>query len=267
VSIVLKALHGKISKAKKDRKEWGTSALLFKNWGNMKINGFSIAFVKGAEYSSWADTKSENLSWVEEGSGIIEFRNKRYRITKGYAFKVFPGQQPVITPKGKLVIFSVQMPSRKSGKFDVVNVNRLKSKVYEYETLGKEVFTPKIKNSLGLLWFVFPIDKIPLHIHPYSDRIIRTISGKGYTFAEPNLYEMTPDSFTNFPKGTVHTNGPVPGHVYTVYAVQIPWIESKIDEKNIGGSPKFVRYIGPTPPRKLWKTKPDFIRVIKKNSR
>lgn len=263
----LKALHGKISKSKKEKKEWGTSAALFKNWGNLKANGFSITFLKQTEYSSWADIDSENLSWVEDGSGTIEYRGKKYRLSKGVAFKAFPGQQPAIKPKGKLVIFSVQMHSKKSGNFEVVNVKKIKSKVYEYETLGKEIFTPKIKNSLGLLWFVFPIDKIPLHIHPYSDRIIRTISGKGYTFAEPNLYEMTPDSFTNFPKGTVHTNGPVPGHIYTVFAVQIPWIESKIDEKNIGGSPKFVRYVGPTPPKKLWKTKPDFLRAIKKIGR
>ena len=263
----LKTIHGKLSKIKKIKHEWGYSSTLFRNWGNMKVNGFSVTFTKITEYASWADAASENLSWVEKGTGIIIFRGKKYHISKGFAFKVFPGQRPVIKPKGKLVIFSVQMPSNRSGNFEIVNINKVSSKVYEYETLGKEVFIPKIKNSLGLLWFVFPIDKIPLHIHPYSDRIIRTISGKGYTFAEPNLYEMTPDSFTNLPKGIVHTNGPVPGHVYTVYAVQIPWIESKIDEKNIGGSPKFVRYIGPTPPKKLWKTKPDFLRAIKKNNR
>lgn len=268
-------IHGKISKMKNEKAPWGTRTNLFQKWGTLKINGFFLTFSKEADYNSWADQKSENLAWVEKGSGTLEFKGKKYHLKKGFAFKIFPGQAPLLMPNSKLSIISIQMKSsaakaKKGGEnlgvIKIVEVEKLQSKVYEYETLGKEIFTPKYKPGLGLLWFVFPIDRIPLHIHPYSDRIIRTISGKGYTFAEPNLYEMTPDSFTTFQKGTVHTNGPVPGNNYVLYAVQIPWIESKIDEKNIGGSPKFVKYVGPTPPKKLWKKKPDFMRVIKQNA-
>ena len=47
-----------------------------------------------------------------------------------------------------------------------------------------------------------------------------------------------------------------------LYAVQLPWIESGIDHKDIAGSPKFVKYVGIAPPKKLWKTKADMQKLI-----
>ena len=133
-------------------------------------------------------------------------------------------------------------------------------------TIGQEIFTPKYKHSLGLIKFTF-VNPIPIHKHPFSARIISPISGKGYTFIEPNVYEAHSDTYALFPKGVVHTNGNIPGEILSLYAVQIPWIESKIDEENIAGSPKFVKYIGITPPKQLWKKKEDFERLIEKLSR
>ena len=174
-----------------------------------------------------------------------------------------------------MTFLSVQKPSDQKMKrpgenldeLSVIEVEKVESKVYEYETLGQEIFTPKYENSLGLLTFVFPLREIPFHIHPHSGRLIRTISGKGWTYAEPNLYEMSEDTFTLFPKGITHTNGPVPGEIFRIYAIQMPWVESKIDEQNIAGAPKFVKYVGTVPPKKLWKTKQDFLNVINRLSK
>ena len=80
---------------------------------------------------------------------------------------------------------------------------------------------------------------------------------------EPYKYVMDTDTFALFPPEITHTNGPEPGNIYVVWAVQLPWVDSEIDANNIAGSEKFVKYIGPTIPRELWKTKDDFKRAIR----
>lgn len=266
--------YHRLSQTQQQPTSWGSKGVLFSNWDELKLNGSLFTFTSEATYTEWANTGSENLCIVEDGQGTLNFNGKEYSVKKGFALKIFPGQEPVIKPRGSLTFLSVQMPlSEKMERpgenleeLSVVEIDKVKSKVYEYETLGQEIFTPKYENSLGLLTFVFPLREIPFHIHPHSGRLIRTISGKGWTYAEPNVYEMNEDTFTLFPKGLVHTNGPVPGEVFRVYAIQAPWIESMIDEENIAGAPRFVKYVGTTPPRALWKTKQNFLNVLKRLS-
>ena len=264
-------MYGRLSKIKKQKLSWGTKRVLWTDWDELKTSGYVIDFKSQASYEAWANKNSENLCIVEQGSGILVFNGQSYPVHKKYVFKIFPGQEPVIKPKGKLTILSVQMPSTMPNKkrtgenmktLKVINVDTVPSKVYEYETLGQEILTPKYFPGLGLIKFAF-VNPIPIHRHPLSARLIRPISGKGFTFMEPNVYEAHADTFALFKKGIVHTNGNIPGRVLNLYAVQMPWIESGIDEEDIGGSPRFVKYVGVTPPKQLWKKKPDFVRLIK----
>lgn len=61
-----------------------------------------------------------------------------------------------------------------------------------------------------------------------------------------------------------HTNGPVPGNAIKLWAFQFPWIPSEIDEENIEGAPRFVKYVGPTPPKQRWKKHEEFQRVLRR---
>lgn len=258
-------IYGDLTKLKKEPKKWGTKSLLFENFGHIKSSGVLLEIQNPLERSDWLDLDKESVCIVEKGSGSIFFNGKPYEIKDGFVFKIFPNQQFSINPKNKLQIFSVNIKGIKEhDEIIVVDVSKIKEMVYEYETLGQELITCDYSPGIGIIKFAFPIDKIPLHRHPLSDRIIRTISGKGYTYASPKLNEMNPNTFCVFPKGIVHTNGPTPGNIYRIYAFQLPWVDSMIDEENIAGDENFVQYIGPPIPKELWKTKEDFYRVIKK---
>ena len=264
--------YGRISKLKSKKLSWGTISTIWEGFDKLKTNGYLIKFKKETAYDSWADANTENLCLVEDGSGTIEFNGKKYEVkNKGFVFKIFPGQKPVIKPRGSLKIISVQLKSsvaqaKKNGvnlsKIELIDTKKVPKKVYEFETLAQEIFTPKYKNGLGLIKFAF-VNPIPIHIHPYSARLIRPISGKGFTYMEPTAYEAHKDTYALIPTGVVHTNGNIPGNVLRLYAVQLPWIKSGIDKKNIAGLPKFVKYVGVTPPKELWKTKPQFEKLIR----
>lgn len=267
-----KFVFEKFSKLKKQARKWGKIGKIFSNWDELKLNGYFVEFKKETEYLDWADKNVENLCIVKKGSGKLVFGKKSYKINENFAFKIYPSQEPVIVPDRLLVIVSIQKHSSNTEtkknkidlkKLEVVDTKKLSSKVYEFETLAKEVFTPKHKNGLGLIKFVF-VNPIPIHLHPYSGRLILPISGKGFTYMEPNLYEAHKDTFALFSKGVVHTNGPIAGNTIELYAVQMPWVASGIDHKDIAGSPKFVRYIGVTPPKKLWKKKEEMEMLIRK---
>jgi quercetin dioxygenase-like cupin family protein len=256
-----KIMYKELKKTALNRFIAGKREQLFSNWGELKINGFMIEFTEASNYESWSMKDAENLCIVQDGFGVLVFNNREYEIKTGDTFKIFPGQEPRIIPQTSVKIFSVQMPSNRldfpGEDLEILNIRRMKhipSMVYEYEALGQEFFTPKYEEGLGLVRFVFPINNIPIHIHPHADRIILPVAGRGFTYAEPKRYEMFPGTFCMFPRGTKHTNGPKPGHVYDVWAVQLPWVESKIDEKNIAGDKEFVKYVETVPPKALWKT-------------
>ncbi len=266
-------VYGRLSEAKKTNTAWGNKRPLFSDWGELKATGTLVQFSSKTTYSNWGDIKSENLCLVEKGSGVIEFNGKHYQVGCGHVFKVFPGQKPLVCPNNSLSVLSIRIPgsaqkAEQAGEdlssIKVVNPADVPAKVYEYETLGQEIITCDYNPGIGLLRFTFPIDRIPIHIHPFSARLIRVISGLGYTYLDPNRYKMDEDAYCLFPKGAIHTNGPVPGSVYTVYAVQLPWIDPKIDEEHIGGDQKFVRYVESEPPKILWKKKEELKRAVEK---
>ena len=261
---------------KEEKFEGGKYTQLFLNWGELLASGVYLTFLCEANYESWIENNHEVLGIVEKGEGSLLFNEKEYKIKPGFVFKIFPGQKPKIIPTVSLTVLVVQIPGslgnivaagEQLDRLMVVDGNNVAGKAYEYESYGREIITCNYSNGIGLLRFQFPIDKIPLHIHPHSARLIRTISGEGYTYAQPNRYDMDKNTFCLFPKGVVHTNGPRPGSLYDVYAVQLPWVDSKIDEEHIAGDPNFVRYIDAEPPKPLWKTKEDFERAIELHDR
>lgn len=265
-------IYGRISELKKEKTPWGEQAVIFHQWGELNLTGLYIDLNKEIGYGDIFGGDKESILLVEDGRGILKYRADEFNLKKGYAIKIFPDQNPTIIPEDELSVTCIQKQVQteemvlylnETAKVLVVNPEDIPSMVYEYETLGQEIFTCQYENGLGLIKFVFPIDKIPLHQHPFAGRLIRTIWGHGYTYVEPDKYEMDSDTFALFPKAVTHTNGPVPGNIYVVWAVQLPWIEPEIDQDHIAGSEKFVKYLGPQIPRELWKTKDDFLRAIK----
>jgi hypothetical protein len=265
-------IYGNTKEVVKESVNWGQQAVLFSDWGDQHITGQILTVDQEMNLSGLIGSGNEAVGVIEGGSGLLHGNGAEFSVNKGYAFKILPGQEVSVTPHEAITIFIVSKATDKNlikssgvdlSRLQVVNTTARTDMVYEYESLGQEIFTPSYEPGLGLLTFTFPIDKIPLHRHPYSDRLIRVIAGNGYTYANPELYEMQEGNFCLFPKNMVHTNGPVPGYIYRVYAFQIPWVSSHIDEENIGGDPKFVQYEGPTLPKELWKKKEDFYRAIK----
>ncbi len=266
-----KILYGRLADTELVPFAGGLRGTLFTDWGQLKISGFLIEFREPTSYAAWVGKDVETLSWVEEGKGTIVLGEKSYELQKGDTFKTFPGQEPEITPKGTLVLYSVHMPTTRKEfpgeDMSSITIKRLKevpSMVYEYEALGQEFFTPKYENGLGLIRFIFPINNIPLHIHPHADRIIKPISGSGFTYAHPQRFEMDEGTFCLFPKGTKHTNGPHAGEVYDLWAVQLPWVESGVTEEDSSGNEEFVTYVETVPPKPLWKTKEGLEKAVAK---
>jgi quercetin dioxygenase-like cupin family protein len=103
-------LYGRLSKVKKQKMPWGEIGILWENWDELKLNGSVIDFTKEASYKDWANTDSENLCIVEQGTATISLNGKPHNVNKKHVFKVYPGQAPVIKPKGKFTILSIQMP-------------------------------------------------------------------------------------------------------------------------------------------------------------
>jgi len=269
-----KIRYGNTSKSKTTKFTGGRKSVQFSKWGHLKVTGTVFEFGKETEYKHWGLPKVENVCLIEGGKGIVELGNKRYEVKDGDTLKIFPGQEPRIIPKKKLRLFSIQMPTTRT-KFPGENLNTIKvrrskqipSMVYEYEALGQEYYTPKYKKGLGLIRFIFPINNIPLHIHPNADRLIRPMAGVGFTYAQPKRFNMNKNTFCLFPKGTKHTNGPNAGYVYDLWAVQLPWVESKVTKTNIAGDRKFVRYVETVPPKALWKTKEGLQEAVRKLDR
>ncbi len=264
--------YGNVLNIKKEVFSYGLRRTLFTSYSEISANAFIFDFEKATDYINWAEKDFENLCIVEDGSLVLKYNNEDYPVKKGEVFKIFPGQAPTLIPSPFASVLSIQMPSKNSNfdgevlsKLKIVHTELVPSKVYEYETLGQEVVTCNYSPGLGLLKFTFP-NKIPIHKHPYSGRLIRPISGLGFSYVAPDRYDMNKNTFSLFPKGTIHTNGPLPGEVFTLWAIQMPWVDSKIDIENIAGDKDFVQYIESEPPKPLWKTKSDLERVIKKLS-
>src|SRR5205814_10400962 len=142
-------------------------------------------------YAAWANPAGENLCLVEDGRAVLRFGEREEIVKKGDAFKTQPGQIPQVIPEAKLRLISIQMPvvaevegenRGDRSRLQIARPELIPSRVYEYETLGQECITCQYPNGLGLLRFVFPRDRIPLHRHPYAGRLIRTISGRGYVY-------------------------------------------------------------------------------------
>ncbi|MBI4162871.1 MAG: cupin domain-containing protein [Candidatus Aenigmarchaeota archaeon] len=238
---------------------------LFENWGELGISATLHEIFEKFDYKL---SKGEALCIVQVGKGHVKFNSKSYQISEGCVWKSFAGQEFEIQGDMSLLIIEMRNSGLAEGEdieeLKIVDMSKVPAKVYEYETLGQEIIKPKYTPGIGLLRFTFPIDRIPIHRHPFSGRMIIPVSGKGYTYVEPHRYEIEPGKFTLFPKTTTHTNGPIPGEVLTLLAVQLPWVDSKIDEENIAGHEDFVRYLESTPPKQLWKKKEDLERAAKR---
>lgn len=191
-------------------------------------------------------------------------------LNAGFAFSVAPASDVIVRPLDeKLALFMVEGPEGGGAiEYKIVDPDDTPKKPYEYESLAQEIITYPHDGKLGLLRFTFAGQGLPIHRHPHSARIIKGIAGEGFTYLEPHVYPMSADDFIVFPLNHIHTNGPKPASVSEIWAFQMPWIVSKIDEENIGGSPQFVQYEGGYAlPKTLWKSREDFDKIIEKLSK
>ena len=276
-------MTGKISQLKFEKRKWGLYARLFTDWGD-GWNGHYVVVNDDICLSDIVeDEKSSCVGVVDSGKGIYGHMSDikagivdyALHLKKGFAFQATPPSRVVVCPSHSpapleraVALFIVEGKKRDNTDvecYEVTDPNKVTQKPYEYESLGQEIFTYPEDGQLGLLRFTFAGQGIPIHRHPHSARVIKGIAGDGFTYIEPNVYPMTADDYALIPKKQVHTNGPKPGSVSKVWAFQMPWVVSKIDEHNIGGSPQFVQYEGGYAlPQPLWKTTEDFKRIIDK---
>lgn len=194
----------------------------------------------------------ESILIIEQGQGILNDGRNHTAIEKLNALRAGPDAFGTVRSTSALRILEVSMstsatPTPRRASIEVRRPDEPDWKQYEYEALGQEVFTPDYEGGLGLLRFIFPQDEIPVHLHPFSGRIIRPISGRGYTYMHPDRYPMGPDTIAAFDANVIHTNGPLKGQNYELWAVQLPWIVSGIDTENVAGFESFVRYVTDVP--------------------
>ncbi len=289
-------IHGRTLDYPVEKFPTWTRRTLFTDYGVERARAFTFEFYPITEHRSlfsflsipretqfnrhysylWTN-EAESVSIVESGRGElwIGHDHKKYTLTPGVAFYL-PRTPEVrataylsnISKRGEpLRITSLQLPSDeqsdKANPAVIVDPSTLDWKIFEYETLGREVLAAPNKR-MGLLQLAFPMEKIPLHTHPYSDRFIRTISGHGFVYIDPYKYEMgEDDAFIAFPRNVVHTNGPKPREKFVIWSFHFPWIDPEIDEENIAGSEAYAKYLQ-APPKPLWKTKAELLSALER---
>ena len=263
--------HGRISRTRATSYEWGSVRTLMSDYGAHKATALNITFKKTEQvpYSSWAGS-NESICVVESGSGDLLTGGTSIPLKRGMAFCV-PLNKDVqknlsikSSEEENLVLTSLQLPCESTSrepsdaKVQIVDPSKTAWKIFEYEALGKEVLiTPS--RRMGVLQLAFPIEQIPLHIHPQSDRFIRTIAGQGFVYVDPFKYDLgADDAYIAFPKGQIHTNGPRPGNWWQIWSFHYPWVDPQVDEENVGGSEAYAKYLN-APPKALWKSKEELV--------
>ena len=261
-----KSIYGRISDYQTIAKPYGNCQEILTNWSSAVVHAQIIKVTQGCEYTVHGAVGRETIVVVEEGMGEVRFLGKQLALSPLCAIKLGPTGTISFYAKTQLHLFQASMcvsesPSDQQDNIEFCNADSQEWKLYEYEALGQEIFTPRHPGSIGLLRFMFPQDAIPVHLHPFSGRIIRPISGEGYTYMHPDRCPMNRDTFAAFDANVVHTNGPLKNNTYELWAFQLPWIESKIDTQNIAGHENFVLYVSNVPTPDRWKTKQQLLDI------
>ncbi len=270
--MTLQIQHGLLSEGNLQKYDWGTVRILMADYGKEHATARNITLNKNSSvnYSVWADN-CEGVLVVEEGSGELYVGMITHKIAKGMAIHIPQHEAEKVQIKNtetqELSITCVTLAHEELpplGSVQVVDPAQTPWKIFEYEALGRQGVVGASKR-IGVLQLAFPIEQIPLHIHPHSDRFIRTISGQGFVYVEPYKYDMgANDAFIAFPRSQVHTNGPRPGNWWIIWSFHFPWIDPEVDEENVGGSEAYAKYLA-APPKALWKTKKELVDALTKH--
>lgn len=255
-------IYGKLSDFTRRQQPHGWSTTVAHNWTARKIDCQILEIDAGARLDLPCLRDRETILTIEAGSGSLSRAqfSARDELRPLDALRMGPDASAslVAETRMRVMMTSMQVPSCPQHHREFLEVrprNDQDWKLYEYEALGQEVFTPAYDGALGLLRFMFPQDEIPVHVHPGSGRIIRPISGSGYTYMHPDRCPMDAETIAAFDANVIHTNGPLKGETYELWALQLPWIPSGIDTENIAGHEQFVRYVSEVPLPSRYKTK------------
>ncbi len=255
-------IYGPLSGFSRLRQRYGWSVTVAHQWTARRIDCLILDIDPGARLDLPCLGDRETVLTVEAGSGVLSRvqSGARDELRTLDALRMGPDASASVAAltSMRVMMTSMHVPSCPAEHRNLLEVrprNDHDWKLYEYEALGQEVFAPEYEGALGLLRFMFPQDEIPVHVHPGSGRIIRPISGRGYTYMHPDRCPMDAGTIAAFDANVIHTNGPLKGETYELWALQLPWIPSGIDTENIAGHEQFVRYVSDVPVPSRYKTK------------
>jgi hypothetical protein len=260
------AIYGRVDGFPAIATPYGTAVTIAEQWTRRRVTCRLLHIQPGRSLELPAGLDRETILIVEDGSGDLLSADGRTQPSLSPLDAIRAGPDAVgairATRPLRLLETSMQSPETPKHLRDALEVKARNDeawKLYEYEALGQEVFTPQHEGAIGLLRFMFPQDEIPVHVHPSSGRIIRPIAGKGYTYIHPDRCPMDTDTIAAFDSNVIHTNGPLQGETYELWAVQLPWVASGIDTQNIAGHENFVRYVAEVPVPDRYKTRDELL--------
>jgi hypothetical protein len=265
------AVYGAIDEFPTATCEHGRTTTVLDQWSKNRVTCLVEHVDEGRTMRLCPGEGHESIVILEAGEAILQSGGDRSALLPLDAIRAGPQASAQIEATGPCRILVVTMATDKTpkGRRDALEVRKRNNddwKLYEYEALGQEVFTPDYEGAIGLLRFVFPQDEIPVHVHPASGRIIRPIAGRGYTYMHPERCPMDSGTIAAFDANVIHTNGPLKGQNYELWAIQLPWVTSGIDTENIAGFESFVRYVADVPRPEARKTKALLMDAVRRQS-
>lgn len=264
------SIYGRVADFPRRPTDFGWGTVIAEGWTRLQVECRILELHPGASLFLQPGRGRESVLVVEAGEAALEAAGHAGPIPLGALDSVRSGPDASgrIDARTSVRILetsmiSTTMPAELRAQLEVKPRNDADWKLYEYEALGQEVFTPRHEGAIGLLRFMFPQDQIPVHVHPASGRIIRPISGSGYTYIHPDQCPMDNTTIAAFDANVIHTNGPLRGETYELWAVQLPWIASGIDTQNIAGHEQFVRYVGEVPVPAKYKSRDRLLQLAR----
>jgi len=261
------SVYGRLEGFPTEATDFGSSTTVLQGWSPNRVDCFIRHVACGRTFAVAPRPDRETILIVERGCCDLSHQGTVTRLEELAALRAGPSVSVKLQATDDLRLLEVSMsststPESRRGILEVAHRREDGWKLYEYEALGQEVFTPAYEGGIGLLRFIFPQDEIPVHVHPKSGRIIRPISGRGYTYMHPDRCPMDEHTIAAFDANVVHTNGPLAGNNYQLWALQLPWVTSGIDTLNIAGHEDFVRYVKDVPTPDRYKTQADLWRRV-----
>jgi hypothetical protein len=245
-------VYGRIDEFELTPTPFGSTTTVLNDWSSNRVRCCVHSLLAGRTLHAGREDGRERILIIEAGDASLGAAGSSQGLKPLDALRSGPDSNFEISASSEVRILEVSMatsttPRARRASVEIQRRNDTDWKLYEYEALGQEVFVPDYEGAIGLLRFIFPQDEIPVHVHPASGRIIRPISGRGYTYMHPDRCPMDNRTIAAFDANVIHTNGPLKGQNYQLWALQLPWIPSGIDTQNIAGFESFVRYVADVP--------------------